>query len=383
MKQITLNGCIVSLIYSIFFIASTEAKAGKLQESISIPTIDISNQKERHSFVARGTPEIYNGHTDTVLLPDGKTMYCAWMINHADRFGSLARSEDGGKTWSKPLEVPKDWYEVRRTTPTLHRLVDPRGVARLFIFAGCDFPGRLRQSYSEDNGRTWTPIKDTGLAAEAPPKSILSFDGGKRLLMWGACCDVTAPGKWLNPTVWISESYDGGLSWTPERNVVRAHSRWSQPSVILSPDGKQLLMLLRNESNLSLYSVSNDQGKTWSEVGELPQALTGHRHKMHYAPDGRLVVVMRDTAPASKTKGNYVAWVGNYDDIVSGREGQYHIKLLHSYAGWDCGYSGLVLLPDGTFVATTYIKYEPGPKKHSVVTTRFKLEETDKMKPME
>ncbi len=35
------------------------------------------------------------------------------------------------------------------------------------------------------------------------------------------------------------------------------------------------------------------------------------------------------------------------------------------------------LLPDGTLVATTYIKYRPGSQKHSVVCTRFKMDEID------
>jgi predicted 3-demethylubiquinone-9 3-methyltransferase (glyoxalase superfamily) len=35
------------------------------------------------------------------------------------------------------------------------------------------------------------------------------------------------------------------------------------------------------------------------------------------------------------------------------------------------------ILPDDTIVATTYIKYRPDNKKHSVVTTRFRLSETD------
>ena len=60
-------------------------------------------------------------------------------------------------------------------------------------------------------------------------------------------------------------------------------------------------------------------------------------------------------------------------------DGQYRIKLLHSYSGGDCGYPGLELLPDGTFVATTYIKYREGPEKNSVVSTRFTLAETDKL----
>jgi hypothetical protein len=34
-------------------------------------------------------------------------------------------------------------------------------------------------------------------------------------------------------------------------------------------------------------------------------------------------------------------------------------------------------LSDGTLVATTYVKYRPGPEKHSVVSTRFSLSEID------
>ncbi len=91
----------------------------------------------------------------------------------------------------------------------------------------------------------------------------------------------------------------------------------------------------------------------------------------------RHVIAFRDQAPQSPTKGHFVAWVGTYDDIRNVKPGQYRIKLLHSNAGGDCGYPGMELLPDGTIVATTYIKYQPGTAKHSVVSTRFTLRETD------
>ncbi|MBZ0258848.1 exo-alpha-sialidase, partial [bacterium] len=108
-----------------------------------------------------------------------------------------------------------------------------------------------------------------------------------------------------------------------------------------------------------------------------PWGLTGDRHMGVYTPDGRLVIAFRDRALESETNGHFVAWVGTYDDIRNNRPGQYRIKLLHSNAGADCGYPGMELLPDGTIVATTYIKYRPGNKKHSVVSTRFKMEEID------
>ena len=55
------------------------------------------------------------------------------------------------------------------------------------------------------------------------------------------------------------------------------------------------------------------------------------------------------------------------------------VKLLHSHAERvsDRGYAGVELLRDGTIVATTYVKYQPGSGKHSVVSTPFNLTETD------
>ena len=303
--------------------------------------------------------------------------------------GPLARSDDGGKTWSAPLDVPPNWHETANT-PSIHQLVDPQGVARLVVFAdGLDWrrggkpPYPMHQAVSDDDGKTWSPMKPNGLQGEVPPKSILSFDDGKRLVLWS-----DLPGY-----VTQSESHDGGLTWNPQRQILRIPDRWGQPSVIRSPDGKQLLMLLRENShrNHSLYSVSDDDAQTWSEPRELPAALTGDRHVVRYAPDGRLVVGMRDMAKTSPTYGHYVVWVGHYEDIIHRREGQYRIKVLHNAnrtdqtapgeGNTDCGYSDLEVLPDGTILATTYVKYAPGPEKNSVVSVRFNLAETDALLP--
>jgi hypothetical protein len=127
----------------------------------------------------------------------------------------------------------------------------------------------------------------------------------------------------------------------------------------------------------SLMMFSGDEGETWSVPVDTPWGLTGDRHRGTYAKDGRLVIAFRDQAPLSPTRGHFVAWVGTYDDIKQGKPGQYRLKLLHSFAGGDCGYPGMERLADGTIVATTYIKYWNDARKHSVVCTRFRLEETD------
>ena len=103
-------------------------------------------------------------------------------------------------------------------------------------------------------------------------------------------------------------------------------------------------------------------------------------------PDGRWVVAFRDRALGSSTYGQYVAWVGTYDDLRNGRPGQYRIHLMKSwsgsqYGGWkgDTGYSGVELLPDGTILCTTYIKLFPDDRLQSVACTRFRISETDKL----
>ena len=358
---------------------------------ITIPTIDISGDTQRHRVIARGTKDTYHGHCDTVLLPDGKTMFAAWSVGHAQLIGPLARSDDAGNTWSKPLDVPPSWHSAANT-PAIHRIADPTGKARLIAFAdGLDWrrkgkpPYPMHQSVSADDGQTWSAMKPNGLQGEVPPKTILPFDNGERLILWS-----DLPGYVVQ-----SESRDGGRTWSRERRILRVPGRWSQPAVTRSPDGTKLLMLLRenNRQYNSLYSVSTDNAQTWSAPRELPAALTGDRHVLKQAADGRLIIAMRDMAKMSPTYGHYLAWVGRFEDILEGRAGQYRIKLLHNAnrtakdipgkGNTDCGYSDLELLADGTVIATTYVKYRPGPEKNSVISTRFTLAEMDaKLSPV-
>lgn len=351
------------------------------------PTVDLSSDVTRQVIIAQGTPEDYQGHPTTLLLPDGKTMYVVWTHGHGGACGPMKRSDDGGKTWSDLLPVPENW-STTRNCPALYRLIDPQGVSRLFVFAG-QGPGGTRhpdngtmnQSYSLDEGKTWTPMKSNDLNCVMPFCTIMPVDGGKRLI---GLSNTRRPGETQDTKsniVTQSESTDGGLTWSPWRVLVDLGPlKPCEPELVRSPDGKQLLCLIRENVRTqgSHYITSEDEGRTWSAVKTLPLGLHGDRHKAHYAADGRLVVTFRDMGNGSPTRNHFVAWVGRYEDILAGKEGEYKIKLLHSHARSDCGYPGFELLPDGTFVATTYIKYRPGPEKNSVISTRFTLQETDK-----
>jgi len=76
-----------------------------------------------------------------------------------------------------------------------------------------------------------------------------------------------------------------------------------------------------------------------------------------------------------------VAWVGTYDDIVKGREGQYRVRLMKNHknaSDWDadCAYPGVEVLRDGTFVATTYGHWIDGDPPY-IVSVRLTVKELD------
>jgi hypothetical protein len=346
----------------------------------SIPLIDLARETNRQVIVdlERGQ---YLGHPTTVLLEDGKTMLCVYPKGHGRGPLVLKRSEDGGQSWSERLPVPASWASSKET-PTIHRVVDAQGKKRLIIWSGL-YPARL--SISEDDGRTWSELKKAG-------------DWGGIVVM-GFVEPLKRPGAYLamfhddgrffssepqqtNPptfTLYKTFSKDGGMTWSPPEMVLaRSDVQLCEPGVIRSPDGQELAVLLRENSRRTNSQVifSADEGRSWSQPRALPGALTGDRHTGKYAPDGRLLISFRDTTLESPTRGDWVAWVGTYKDIVEGRDGQYRVRLMKNHHQWDCAYPGVEVLGDGTFVCTTYGHWSTNEPPY-IVSVRVKLSELD------
>jgi hypothetical protein len=348
----------------------------------SIPVVDLSADTARQTTVDREAGQ-YLGHPTTVLLEDGRTMIAVYPKGHGRGAIVMKRSTDGGNTWSGRLPTPPNWASSLEV-PTIYRVVDATGKKRLIMFSGL-YPIRL--AVSEDDGFTWSglaPIGDFGgivaMASLVPLRTgaghymALFHDDGRFL---GA---KPAEGS-RRFTVYKTISTDGGLSWTsPEVVVSHPAAHLCEPGALRSPDGKQIAVLLReNSRTLNAFVIfSNDEGRTWSAPRELPGALTGDRHVAKYAPDGRLFITFRDMAHESPTKGDWVAWVGTYGDIVAGREGQYRVRLMDNHDAWDCAYPGLEVLPDGTIVTTTYGYWENGAQPY-IVSVRLTMAEIDRL----
>ena len=402
----------------------------------TIPLLDLANDRFRQSVVDR-EPGQYLGHPTTVLLDDGLTILTVYPKSHGRGPIVLKKSTDAGRTWSERLPVPDSWatslevptiyrtegpdgrkhlimfsglYPIRMAHSEddgeswselapigdfggivamgdvtqvgkgeylafFHddgRFIKPAGTDLTEVYVageGQDVASRIVYSSSDGNGG-WVPnsVWNSSRHAESLPGSAWH----KRFT---TVSDIEgSAAKRGRFTVYSVRSRDGGLTWG-ELKPVCTHDTASlcEPGVVRSPDGKQLAMLLRENSRKynSFVTFSNDNGLTWSAPRELPGALTGDRHTIRYLKDGRLFVSFRDMCHESPTRGDWVGWVGTYEDIAKGREGEYRVRLMKNYDGADCAYPGVLILPDGTVVATTYGAWTPGEKQY-IVTVRFK-----------
>lgn len=361
------------------------------KREISIPTIDLSNDADRHVIIARGTESVRHGHASTVLSSNGKTMHIVWTLGHGGPVRFLKASSDGGVTWSDFLPMPENWPQ-HRNCPTFFRLTAPgMKSSRLFVFAQNGPAGKkMYQSFSEDGGNNWSPFAPTPrsdgdgflTATVMPFTAIVPVDGGKELL---GATNLRRPGEdFPTNVVAQSRSRDGGKSWADWEIILDLGEPFMpcEPDLIRSPDGKQILMIIRENrrSYNSWIMLSEDEGRSWSKPFQATASVTMDRHWHRYAPDGRLVIAGRDVATESPTRRQFVAWVGTYDDLLHGREGEYRLKLLPHYGNGNVEYPALEVLSDGTFIATNSVVYRPG-ENYSVVNTRFRLDEFDGLEP--
>jgi hypothetical protein len=384
---------------------------------LSIPIIDLNNETSRQVIVDREEGQ-YLGHPTTVLLEDGKTILTVYPKGHGKGEIVYKRSSDGGITWSERLPVPESW-KTSKEVPAIFRVTGPDGKKRLILFSGL-YPARIARS--EDDGLTWSELENAGdWGGIVVMGAVIALKTGKGHYMALFHDDMryfTSDGQKTYDadvrvnkerlfTLYKTFSVDGGITWSkPTEILSRRDMNLCEPGILRSPDGKQLAVLLRENSRRynSQIIFSYDEGNTWSDPRPLPNELNGDRHVLKYAPDGRVLVVFRDISPigvrpdleraaeernevnissvaaetgqGSPTEGDWAGWVGTWNDLINGAKGQYRIRFKDNYHSWDCCYPGVELLPDGTFVVTTYGHWEKD-KESYILSERFRLDELD------
>ncbi len=356
------------------------------KQGYDLPIVDLDGKLKIQTVVDKEEGQ-YLGHPTTLLLEDGKTIICVYPKGHGKGAIVLKKSFDGGKTWTDRLPTAKSW-ETSFEVPTLYPTIDQSGNKRIIMFSGTQdhVMGAIRMAHSDDNGTTWSELEPIG--------------DYKGIVAMSDCIALNEPGHYLatfhirgprednSMILYQVYSEDGGLTWgTPQKIYEESKIHVCEAGLIKSPDKTEIAMLLReNARNYnSQIMFSKDEGKTWSNPRPMPGSLCGDRHQAIYLPDGRLLIQFRDRSPKNRpgntygpTEGDWVGWVGTYDDLKNGFEGDYRIRFKDNKKGHDSTYPAAELLPDGTLVCTTYGHWEKG-KSPYILSVRFKMETLDKM----
>ncbi|MBQ8782202.1 MAG: exo-alpha-sialidase [Clostridia bacterium] len=369
----------------------------------------------------------YIGHPDAILLKDGSILD-VYPSGHGKGAVRSRISYDGGVTYTGEIEnQPKSW-ETSRETPTIYRLEFSDGTPDKILLVsgnpdwhdGKGSIGGFNFSLSDDEGKSWSEFELCfSKKDEVTVLPIVSMASLTRLKENGKFVDKWMgffhDSKFVNYKTILSFE-NGKPVWSiPEpyfaqHRAIEKKANMCEVEVIRSQQGQgdELCLIARsnNKKYNSLISFSNDEGKTWSEPRFVPSSLNGERHKADYSPDDRLFITFRsiergkDKAKKhSAERGKkwfsegWVAWVGTYDDLKNGKEGQYRIKLAHTYlknqkepalsANADTGYCGNVVFEDGMIVTSTYgcfgNKTADGKYQTYVVSKRLKLSDVDKL----
>lgn len=348
----------------------------------------------------------YLGQPDTILLDDDKTLLTVYPKGHGFGEALLSKSTDGGLTWEKRIQVNETWKNSEET-PTIYKLNLTNGSQKLMqvsggpAWNGSTFKG-FKTSISEDNGTTWGDYKEwkTNVSVIVAMASLIQLkdEDGNFIDKWmGVFHDY----GYVNYKTYLTFDENGQEQWsTPEPYLseyrdIESTAQICEVGMFRSPDGNRIVALARSQShkNTSTIFYSDDEGKTWSRPRYVQGSLNGERHKATYDPiSGRLLISFReiklDTNNDGSTNdndwmaGDWIGWVGTYEDLMYGREGEYRIILGKDYTkstrAGDTGYAGNVVMNDGTFFLNSYGNFDTNTNNNTyIMGVRFKLGEID------
>jgi hypothetical protein len=310
--------------------------------------------------------------------PDGSLM-AVWTQSSAesqpDQHQAFARSDDDGKTWSKPRIIagpkkPGDGHIASWGYPLVTRS------GRIYILYSQHIgktdqffhhTGWLHGIFSDDNGATWSAPQNVPMRRSmrdnpdpAMPPNVLCWQKPLRLgkdarylagiTRWTSFAVTPNPTKsWMSADARVEFMRFENIDENPEPKDIRiawfafneqalsvpypghpAISACQEPSLVKLPDGR-LFCVMRTCSGSPCWSVSADQGETWTVPRPLLRRDGGAPllHPLSPCP-------MYDVGGNEAGSGHYALFIHNHDGHYMGytpADSSYHRRPIHLVRG--------------------------------------------------
>ena len=377
----------------------------------------------------------YLGHPDLVLTDDGKLL-TFYPSGHGKGAIIGKYSEDLGESWQDITDTPSSW-EKSQETPCVYNIHKTDGTSVLVLTSGSPYwsdvnlmPDGFNCSVSTNNGATWTEFsnffgqkwaedKNASLGTDeyAAYDAIVAMssltqlkdEDGNYIDKWlgtfhrGASEYGMDGGEaFVNYATYLTFDEDNKPVWSEPVRLLEKHRELEEKygmceiEIIRNPENDCLILIARanNRVSNSVICYSYDEGESWTQPKELPNCLTGDRHKAEYDPvSGKVIISFRQyisngdkfkksaLSPEKYLTEGWVAWIGDFEDLMSfskedSTEYTYGDKVLilgknHKQA--DCGYSGVVILDDGTVITDSYGYFSPTARYPYIMQAKFKI----------
>jgi sialidase-1 len=277
----------------------------------------------------------------------------------------VAESTDRGRTWTpkRRLTEPTSGLPFWNC-PRIASLRDGR-LAVLVDRIGTDERSSEFEKlenvlfFSDDGGDTWSGPVETPARGIVPDR-LSELDSGR----WLLSCHVRDPElDVLTQRLWFSD--DRGTTWSDPVSVARADGLNLCEASIL-PLGKGVLVAFLRENSGEGWdcykTVSLDHGRTWGDPTRFP--LPGcHRPVAGLLRSGRVLITYRFMQGG---KGWLGSWTQNFFAALTDRESALASDRRQAWTRIlpvdfdrspvsDLGYSGWVQFPDGEIYVVNYI----------------------------
>lgn len=377
----------------------------------------------------------YLGHPDLVLTDDGKLL-TFYPSGHGKGAIIGKYSEDLGESWQDITDTPSSW-EKSQETPCVYNIHKTDGTSVLVLTSGSPYwsdvnlmPDGFNCSVSTNNGATWTEFsnffgqkwaedKNASLGTDeyAAYDAIVAMssltqlkdEDGNYIDKWlgtfhrGASEYGMDGGEaFVNYATYLTFDEDNKPVWSEPVRLLEKHRELEEKygmceiEIIRNPENDCLILIARanNRVSNSVICYSYDEGESWTQPKELPNCLTGDRHKAEYDPvSSKVIISFRQylsngdkfkksaLSPEKYLTEGWVAWIGDFEDLMSfskedSTEYTYGDKVLilgKNYKQADCGYSGVVILDDGTVITDSYGYFSPTARYPYIMQAKFKI----------